>query len=105
MLAYLDQSQRQCSLTSKYSHVCQSFLLNRNARSSQPKSKKNHQINHRHQHWSSKVCLLTFSEKKILWTPLALGADKAIYVHTTLRHDTELQPLLVAQVLRHFIER
>ena len=45
------------------------------------------------------------SEKKILWTPLALGADKAIYVNTKLRHDTELQPLIVAQTLKHFIER
>ena len=44
-------------------------------------------------------------EKKILWTPLALGADRAIYVNTSLRHDTELQPLIVAQTLRYFIER
>lgn len=42
-------------------------------------------------------------EKKILWTPMALGADKAIYVNTDLRHDRDLQPLLVAQTLRHFI--
>jgi electron transfer flavoprotein alpha/beta subunit len=34
-----------------------------------------------------------------------LGADKAIYVNTTLRHDTQLQPLIVAQCLKYFIER
>ena len=51
------------------------------------------------------VSLLSLSEKKILWTPLALGADRAIYVNTSLRHDTELQPLIVAQTLRYFIER
>lgn len=44
-------------------------------------------------------------EKKILWTPLALGADKAIYVNTDLRHDKDLQPILVAKTLKHFIER
>lgn len=44
-------------------------------------------------------------EKKILWTPLALGADKAIYVNSDLRHDTDLQPILVAQTLKHFVER
>ncbi len=43
------------------------------------------------------------NEKKILWTPLALGADKAIYVNTELRHDKDLQPLLVAKTLKHFI--
>lgn len=26
-------------------------------------------------------------EKKTLWTPLAMGADKAIYVNSDLRHD------------------
>ena len=36
---------------------------------------------------------------------MALGADKAIYVNTTLRHDTELQPLIVAQTLKYFIEK
>jgi electron transfer flavoprotein beta subunit len=49
--------------------------------------------------------LRSFSEKKILWTPLALGADRGIYVNTTLRHDTELQPLTVAQVLKYLVER
>ena len=44
-------------------------------------------------------------EKKVLWTPLALGADKAIYINSDLRHDTDLQPLIVARTLRHFIER
>ncbi len=44
-------------------------------------------------------------EKKILWTPLALGADKAIYVNTDMRHDTTLQPIIVAQTLKHFVER
>jgi electron transfer flavoprotein beta subunit len=34
-----------------------------------------------------------------------MGADKAVYVNTDLRHDTELQPLIVAKVLKHFIER
>ena len=32
-----------------------------------------------------------------------MGADKAIYVNTDLRHDRELQPLLVARALKHFI--
>jgi electron transfer flavoprotein beta subunit len=36
---------------------------------------------------------------------LALGADKAIYVNTTLRHDSALQPLLIAQTLKYFVER
>lgn len=36
---------------------------------------------------------------------MALGADKAIYVHTDLRHDTQLQPLIVAKTLMHFIKR
>lgn len=44
-------------------------------------------------------------EKKILWTPLAIGADKAIYVNTDLRHDSALQPIIVAQALKHFVER
>jgi electron transfer flavoprotein beta subunit len=44
-------------------------------------------------------------EKKILWAPLALGADKAIYISTDLRHDTALQPLLVAKALKHIIDR
>ena len=44
-------------------------------------------------------------EKKILWTPLAIGADKAIYVTSDLRHDTHLQPLIVAQAMKHFVER
>lgn len=44
-------------------------------------------------------------EKKVLWTPLALGADKAIYVNSDLRHDRELQPLIVAKTLKHFVER
>ena len=43
--------------------------------------------------------------KKILWTPLALGADKAIYVNSDLRHDTELQPILVARAIKYFVER
>jgi electron transfer flavoprotein beta subunit len=37
--------------------------------------------------------------------PLALGADKAIYVNSDLRHDRELQPLIVAKTLKHFVER
>lgn len=44
-------------------------------------------------------------DSKILWAPLAMGADKAIYVNSHLRHDTDLQPLLVAKTLKHFIER
>ncbi len=36
---------------------------------------------------------------------MALGADKGIYVNTELRHDTALQPLLVALTLKHFILR
>ena len=44
-------------------------------------------------------------DKKVLWTPLALGADKAIYVNSELRHDTDLQPIVVAQTLKHFIQR
>ena len=44
-------------------------------------------------------------EKKVLWTPLALGADKAIYVNSDLRHDRDLQPLLVAKTLKHFVLR
>jgi electron transfer flavoprotein beta subunit len=44
-------------------------------------------------------------EKKILWTPIALGADKGIYVNTDMRHDTVLQPIIVAQALKHFVER
>ena len=34
-----------------------------------------------------------------------MGADKAVYVNTDLRHDMELQPLIVAKVLKYFIER
>lgn len=34
-----------------------------------------------------------------------MGADKAIYVSTDLKHDTEMQPLLVAKTLKHFIDR
>lgn len=41
----------------------------------------------------------------MLWTALALGADKAIYVNTKLRHDTELQPFIVAQILKYLAER
>lgn len=44
-------------------------------------------------------------DKKILWTPLALGADKAIYISSDLRHDTDLQPLIVAKALKHIVER
>jgi hypothetical protein len=36
---------------------------------------------------------------------LALGADKGIYVNTALRHDSALQPLIVAQTLKYFILR
>ena len=36
---------------------------------------------------------------------MALGADKAIYVNTDLRHDTALQPIIVAQTLKYFVER
>ena len=43
--------------------------------------------------------------KKILWTSLALGADKAIYINTSLRHDSALQPLIVAQALKHIVLR
>ena len=48
---------------------------------------------------------MLISEKKILWGPLALGADKAIYVNTDLRHDTLLQPLVVAKTLKYFVNR
>lgn len=34
-----------------------------------------------------------------------MGADKAIYVNTELRHDTLLQPLVVAKVLKYFVHR
>ena len=34
-----------------------------------------------------------------------MGADKAIYVNTDLRHDTLLQPLVVAKILKHFVDR
>lgn len=36
---------------------------------------------------------------------MALGADKAIYVNTELRHDTLLQPLVVAKILQYFVKR
>lgn len=36
---------------------------------------------------------------------MALGADKAIYVNSKLRHDTLLQPLIVAKILRSLVER
>ena len=36
---------------------------------------------------------------------LALGADKGIHVLTDLRTDQALQPLIVARVLKHFIEK
>jgi electron transfer flavoprotein beta subunit len=34
-----------------------------------------------------------------------LGADKAIYVNTDLKHDTALQPIIVAQTLKHFVQQ
>lgn len=43
--------------------------------------------------------------KETLSTALALGADKAIHVTTDLRIDQAIQPLLVAKVLKKFIER
>jgi electron transfer flavoprotein beta subunit len=39
----------------------------------------------------------------ILRTALAMGADKAIHVHTDLRHDTELLPLSVAKILKEIV--
>ena len=41
----------------------------------------------------------------MLWTPIALGADRGIYINTTFRHDTALQPLIVAQALKHIVLR
>ena len=43
--------------------------------------------------------------EKVLWGSLAVGADKAIYVNTKLRHDTLLQPLIVAKILSYFVQR
>lgn len=34
-----------------------------------------------------------------------MGADKAIYVNTDLKHDTALQPIIVAQTLKHFVQQ
>ena len=51
------------------------------------------------------LCIGPKGQKKILWTPLALGADKAIYVNSDLRHDTALQPIIVAKTMKHFIQR
>jgi electron transfer flavoprotein beta subunit len=36
---------------------------------------------------------------------LAMGADKAVHVHTDLRTDQELQPLAVAKILKHIATR
>jgi electron transfer flavoprotein beta subunit len=40
-----------------------------------------------------------------LRTALAIGADRAIHVLTDLRTDNDLQPLVVAKIFKHFIEK
>jgi len=40
-----------------------------------------------------------------LRTALAMGADKAIHINTTLRIDQEVQPLAVAKILKYIAER
>jgi electron transfer flavoprotein beta subunit len=40
-----------------------------------------------------------------LQSALALGADKAIHIHTDLRTDQALQPLIVARAFRHIVLR
>lgn len=39
-----------------------------------------------------------------LRTALAMGADKAIHIDSSLRHDQELQPLAVAKALKFIVE-
>ena len=41
----------------------------------------------------------------VLRTALAMGADKAIRIDTTLRTDQELQPLVVAKALKSIAEK
>ena len=54
------------------------------------------------------VIALTIGGKdsvQTLRTALAMGADRGIHVSTDLRTDTDLQPLAVAKVLKHFVEK
>lgn len=56
----------------------------------------------------SEVVALSIGPKQsaeTLRTALALGADKGIHITTDARIDQIIQPLLVAKVFKHFIER
>jgi len=56
----------------------------------------------------NEVVALTIGDKGALETlraALAMGADKGIHVKTDMQTDTELQPLAVAKVFKHFMDR
>ena len=51
---------------------------------------------------------LTIGDKtalETLRTALAMGADRGIHVKTDLRTDQDLQPLAVAKVFKHIVDR
>ena len=54
------------------------------------------------------VVALTIGEKKAVDTlrqAMAIGADRGIHILTDMRIDQDLQPLAVAKIFKHFIER
>jgi len=56
----------------------------------------------------SEIVALSIGPKQAtetLRTALALGADKGIHIQTDLRIDQAIQPLLVAKILKSFVER
>lgn len=42
--------------------------------------------------------------QETLRTALAMGADRAVHIETSMRTDQELQPLSVAKVFKHIAE-
>lgn len=100
-----DQNQGQGSGAGRGKNVDKPFLWDRHAVGRHSQRKEKGEFNYGPVYWPSRVRNMPLREEKVLWNPLALGADKAIYVHTTLRHDTELQPLIVAKTLLYFINR
>ena len=58
--------------------------------------------------FASEVVAVSIGPKQAqetLRTALAMGADRGIHIETSMRTDSELQPLAVAKILKHIAER
>lgn len=56
----------------------------------------------------SEIVTLSIGPKQCqesLRTALAIGADKGIHVQTDMRTDNDLQPLAVAKIFKHIVEK